>query len=193
VTPLFIISDEKGREIDGAFVKLRVRNGGVDSFNMVGPEFQTIFHTDVLAVLNTSSNETANLPQVLMQTPKVSSGRQHKEIVNPAFGISVLREGRLVSSGILKKGESLAFDGYSIKFADLDYWASFYVGKEHGLGIVYAGFIFMTMALFIRFVFFRRDIRGVSESGKLHIAGRAEFFPALFEDEFRDIIQRIKG
>ena len=71
----------------------------------------------------------------------------------------VFRDDVFIAEKTIKQGEHIEFDGYRLKFEDLTYWAKFYVGKEHGLGILYTSFLFMLIALVIRFVFFRRDIK----------------------------------
>jgi len=193
VAPLFIIRDKEGREIDGAYVKLRGLEGKEDHFTMAGYEFRTLFYTDYYAGTRGVHDERADMPQALKQFPgEFSGGQQPKEIIHPAFVIAVLRDGRLITTKTMRIGQYIEFDGYRLIFSDLRYWVRFYVVKEYGLIFVYTGFILMVIALIVRFLLFRRDIRGVIEKGRLYIGGRGEFYPSLFRDEFKGIIEEIK-
>ena len=49
----------------------------------------------------------------------------------------------------------------------------------------------MLIALVIRFVFFRRDIKGLVVEGSLYIGGSGEFYPVLFEDEFKRVVNSL--
>jgi hypothetical protein len=114
-------------------------------------------------------------------------------VIDPAFHLTVMKDLETIISGTIRKGESLEFDGHSILFSDLTYWVKFYVVKEHGLGIIYSGFVLMVLALVIRFLFFRREVKGVIEDGNLYIGGSGEFYPALFGDEFKRLVGDIKN
>ncbi|MEN8264381.1 MAG: cytochrome c biogenesis protein ResB [Nitrospirota bacterium] len=192
ISPLFIIKDANGKEVEGAYVKLIVLNGREDSFKMLGFKFRTIFYTDYSDKTKKDSEVKAVLPQILKVMPMVRNVRQPREIVNPAFKIMVFRDNVFIAEKTIKQGEYIEFDGYRLKFEDLTYWAKFYVGKEHGLGILYTSFIFMLMALVVRFVFFRRDIKGLVVEGSLYIGGSGEFYPVLFEDEFKRMVNSLK-
>jgi len=191
IAPLFLIKDKNGKEIDGAYIKLNVLGGKDDYFIMAGFKFRAIFYTDYSAEMPGYPKEKANLPQALKQTPMLEEA-QPKEVVNPAFKIDVLKDGKLLKTETIKRGESIEFDDYSLIFAGLTYWAKFYVVKEYGLGIIYTGFTLMVLALVIRFIFPRRDIKGVLENNRLHIGGRGEFYLLIFEENFKRLIDTLK-
>lgn len=193
IAPLFIIKDREGNEIDGAYVKLKGLGGKEDHFVMAGYEFKALFYTDYYAGLKGKSGEAADMPQVLKQFPGMfPQAQQPKEVVYPAFNIAVIKDGRLLTLKTIKLGEYIEFDHYRLIFSDLTYWVKFYVVKEYGLGIVYTGFTLIIVALILRFLFFRRDIKGIIENGSLHIGGRGEFYPEIFEDEFKVLVEGIK-
>lgn len=193
VAPIFILKDEKGNEMDAVAVKLKVLSGDEDYFWIGDYEFRTVFYPDWEAELNEQTQSTENIPQALKQSPMDAEKTFQKEVVNPAFRMGVFKDGRLIGSGLLKKGESIKFDGNSIMFSEIDYWAKFYVVKEQGLWIVYISFAFITIAHIMRFVFYRRDIKGFEQEGSLYLSGRTDYFPSMFEDEFRRIADRIRG
>jgi cytochrome c biogenesis protein ResB len=194
VAPLFVIEDDAGSEVDGAFVKLKVLKGEEDSFNMAGYEFKTVFYTDITVDEDADkTDKQLSLPQMLQQMGKPDTSARPKEIVNPAFKIRVFRDGKHLKAGIVRKGEPLHFDGNKIYFSEIRYWANFYVGKEHGLGIVYTGFVLIIIALTIRFLFYRRDIRGMIKDGDLYVGGMGEFYSTSFEAEFEKVIDSLKS
>lgn len=184
VAPLFLIMDAKGKEIDGAYVRLKVLAGKEDSFEMQGYKFEAFFNVDVLASASGAARQDAGQSSEGF-APREQATSEQKEIVNPGFDIKVKKGNVQVAAGKLRLGESLDFEGMKLVFSDLTYWANFYVVKEHGLPLVYAGFLIIVLALTVRFVFYRRDIRGYYEDGVLHIGGRAEFYPALFKEELK--------
>lgn len=193
IAPLFIIKDSEGNEIDGAYVKLKALGGQKDHFAMAGYEFRTVFYTDYSAGLKEKTGEMADVPQVLKQLPEaLSQPRQPKEVIDPALSISVFKDGKSISTKTIKLGESIELDGHSLQFAGLNYWAKFYVVKEYGLGIIYTGFTLMILALIIRFLFFRRDIKGIIKENSLHIGGKGEFFVSIFEEEFKRLLDILK-
>lgn len=192
IAPLFIIRDMQGKEVDGAYVKLKGLSNRLDSFTMQGYKFMTFFYSDYAHETTEEKEEIGNLPQVLQQSPMTGGAPQSREIVDPAFYIEIYEEGLLINSGTVKPGEFIEFNDYRLEFAEWGYWVMFYVAKEHGLGILYMGFVFMIAALIVRFVFYRRDIRGIVKNGSVHIAGRGEFFPALFEDEFKGMVSSLQ-
>jgi len=188
VAPLFIIRDEKDREVDSAVVKLKVIDGREDSFRMLGYEFRTFFYTNAGAETSGKGPGEEQLPQILKQSPVKSGRTQQREITDPAFRMGIFKDGKQIRAGSLRMGEALMFDSYSIFFADYTYWAAFYVSKENGLNVIYSGFIFIVASLIIRFLFYKREIRGIADRGILFIGGEGEFFPTVFEDEFSDIL-----
>lgn len=193
VAPLFTIRDKTGKVLDGAYVKLKVLDGAEDRFEMLGYEFRTFFYTDYDKGFKTRKNYSSELPQALKQSPSSAGRRQQREIVNPAFYVAVFKDGDLLGIKTIALNEYMEFDGMRLFFEDLTYWINFLVIKEYGLSILYAGFVLITVALIIRFVFYRRDLMGVLKDGKLHIAGRAEYFPSLFENEFGRVTRALRG
>ena len=193
MAPLFVLQDQAGKELDGAVVKLKVLGGREDSFKLSGYTFKTLFHPDYQSDRTGKQSGKAGLPQALKQFPESPEGNRDKEIVNPAFTIAVYRDNELLATGVVRPGESISFDGRRLTFSELSYWVHFYVGAERGLMIVYAGFLLMTGALVMRLWFFRREIRAVAEGETLHVAGRGEYFPTLFDDEFNKTLSVLKN
>lgn len=194
VAPLFVLMDGDGNELDGAYVKLRALRGKEDVFDMGGYEFKAVFHTDAdMADSVEPAKESTNLPEALKQPFPEGTVTQYPEIVAPAFSLAVSKEGSFLGSKTIRPGQFMEFDGMKLVFEDLTYWLKFYVVRERGLWMVYSGFALMVAALILRFGFYRRDIKGVMEAGVLHMAGRGEYFPAFFAEEFDAIARKHEG
>lgn len=176
VAPLFVVHDKSGRELDGAFTKLDVLRGKQDVFAIMGYSFSALFY-----------------PDHFME--KGVDGTRSAEFRNPAFHLKIEKNGVPVAEKSIGLNQSVEFDGYRLSFANLSYWVSFFVVKEHGLGVIYTGFAVATIALIWRLLFFRREIVGSvrEEQGKcrLQLAGRSEFYKALSEEEFEETVARI--
>jgi cytochrome c biogenesis protein ResB len=191
VAPLFVLKDAAGSDLDSAFIKLKVLQGNEDTFNMGGYTFKTRFHTDYLAVKETSSAGKAGLPEALKRAGVQTGQVQSRQIVNPAFSIAVYQGDKLLSQELVRPGGALMIGDKRLVFADLDYWVRFYAGTEHGLSTVYAGFGLMIFALIVRLLFYRRELWGMVEDGDLLVAGRSEYFTALFTDEFQKVTEAL--
>jgi hypothetical protein len=189
VAPRFVIKDKDGNEVDASYFKLEVLKGAEDTFSMSGYDFRTFFYTNHLEGFK---QREVDVIQDLSKAPMTLKSQQ-QEIVNPAFYVAVFKDGKLLTTKTIAMNEPMEFDGLKLYFTDFTYWVRFLAVKEHGLGIMDAGFALITLALIIRFVFYRRDLMGILKDGRLHISGRSEHFPSLFEDEFSAITDRIKG
>jgi len=172
-------------------LKLKVLNGETDTFEMMGYTFETFFYPDHASETQTDAGDTS-LEAMSKKAPKSQAIIRGGEITDPAFHITVKKDGAVLGKGLMKPRQSIDFDGKKIIFEDLSYWVKFYIGHEYGLWLVYTGFSVIIIVLIVRFVFYRRDIKGIIEGGSLHVAGRAEYFPALFSDEFAEIAEQIR-
>jgi len=179
VAPLFVLRDQRGRELDGAFVKLNVLGGKQDVFIMGGLELTVRFFPDYVI-------------------KDGIEGTRSEEFKDPVFSIHVQQNKHFVARRTIRPGDTaIALNGYRLSLPEMRYWVRFLVVKEQGEGIVYAGFALAVIALIWRLVFYRRELIGnvVEDNGRrvLHLKGQAEFFQALFEDEFEKLKQRVRS
>lgn len=170
VTPLFVLQDGAGNELDGAYVKLNVMGGKKDTFTIGGYRLSVLFYPDY----------------------GVEDGAEvtfSQEFKNPAFNLTVEKDGRVLARKTVRHREWIEFDGHRLLFRELPLWVRFFVVKEYGLDILYAGFVIAMLALIARLVFYRREMVGSlrEENGEwtLFLAGRSEFYKKLSEDEFQ--------
>ncbi len=173
VAPLFILRDDKGKELDGAYVKLNILQGGRDSFEMGDYRFRVYFFTDYDDRVSFSKERD----ELGLQAGPLSTGPlKTLEIKNPAIEISVFKGSELLNKKIIKIGEAIRFDNQSLLFADLKYWVRFYVVGEKGIVFIITGSVFIILSLTLRFLFPRKEISGFEDDQGLCIFTRSDFF-----------------
>lgn len=178
VSPLLVLKDASGKEVAGAYVKLDVLQQRPDHFTMGGFNFTATFYPDY--VLYNGKRATRSM-----------------EFKNPVFFISAEQGGKKIAEGLVPKNGVLGFAGYHLEMRDMPFWVRFYVVKQRGLSILYAGFAIATIGVIWRLLFFRREIIGaVREQDGIRclvVAGRSEYYKSLAEDEFRKLFEGILG
>ena len=178
VAPLFALRDPSGREIEAAYIKLDVLQRKPDRFAQGGFTFTATFYPDY--VLDNGKRATRSM-----------------EFNNPVFFISVEQDGKKIAEGLVPKNGSLEFAGYRLEMRDMPFWVRFYVVKQRGLSILYAGFALATIGVIWRLLFYRREIVGAVREKDgvrcLVVAGRSEYYKSLAEDEFVKLFSGIVG
>jgi hypothetical protein len=178
VSPLFVLKDASGKETGGDYMKLDVLQRKPDRFALGEFTFTATFYPDY--VLDDGKRATRSM-----------------EFNNPVFFISVEKFGKKVAEGLVPKNGSLEFDGYRLEMRDMPFWVRFYVVKQRGLSILYAGFAIATIGVIWRLLFYRREIVGAvrEQDGVrcLVVAGRSEYYKSLAEDEFVKLFNGIAG
>ena len=169
MAPLFVLKDPTGKEIDGAYTRLDCLKERTDHFSLGGFDFQAKFYPDYLLVGG-------------------KAGTRSLEFKNPTFILTAQKDKKQVGEGLVRKGGALDFNGYRLEMRDLPFWVRFAVVKEHGIPILYTGFLVASLAVIWRLLWYRREIVGKlrQEGGELtlEVAGRSEFYKSLAEDEF---------
>lgn len=178
VSPLFVLKDSAGKEIQGAYIKLDVLQMKPDRFALGPFTYTATFYPDY--VLDNGKRATRSM-----------------EFNNPVFFISVERDGKKIADGLVPKNGTFEFAGYRLEMRDMPFWVRFYVVKQRGLSILYAGFAIATIGVIWRLIFYRREIVGAvkEQAGvrTLMVAGRSEYYKSLAEDEFTKMLEDIVG
>jgi hypothetical protein len=178
VAPLFILKDASGKEIQGAYFKLDVVKGRQDTFRLGDFIFSADYFSDYELKDGVHTSKSM-------------------EFANPVFVISVERDGRKFAEAAVPRNGTMTFAGYSLEMRDMPFWVRFYVVKQRGLSILYAGFALATIGVIWRLLFYRREIVGtVREVDGIRffvVAGRSEYYKSLAEDEFVKLFEGIVG
>jgi hypothetical protein len=178
VSPLLVLKDAAGKETGGAYIRLDVLQRKPDRF-ILGPfTYTATFY-----------------PDFVMEEGKRAS--RSMEFNNPMFFIAVEQDGKKIAEGLVPKNGALEFAGYRLEMRDMPFWVRFYVVKQRGLSILYAGFAIATIGVIWRLLFYRRELIGAvrEENGGrcLVVAGRSEYYKSLAEDEFDKLFTDIVG
>jgi len=94
----------------------------------------------------------------------------------------------------LRPGEAARLGGYTVAFQEQRYWVRFLVRKESGIPLIWTGLALACAALCVRLGLYRREYLVAHDvaAGTLAVAGRAEYYRALFEDEFEATVARLR-
>ena len=169
MAPLFVLKDPAGNEVQGAYFKLDVVKGRQDTFRLGDFLFTANFFPDY------EFKDGAHTSKSM-------------EFANPVFLITVELNGKAIAEAPIARNGSMAFNGFHLEMRDMPFWVRFYVDKQRGLSILYAGFALATIGVIWRLLFYRREIVGsvreVDGVRCLVVAGRSEYYKSLAEDEF---------
>jgi cytochrome c biogenesis protein ResB len=175
VSPLFIIKGAEGQELDGAYVSLNVLHGKEDSFRFdtfEGFKFNVRFYPDY--IVEDGVEKTRSI-----------------ELKNPAMHLTIEKKGKKISEGTIRQGEYIRMGpDTEIGFREIRYWTKFLIVREYGKMPLIAGFLFASIGLIMRLVFYQRRIRVAFEYSDhnpvIYMDGRSEYFMHSFKDEMRE-------
>lgn len=178
VAPLLIVHDAEGRELSGGYPRLRLLQGRKDELELLGQRFDAELFPD--HVVEDGVERTRS-----------------QEMRNPVLRLTLRsRTGRSVAAS-LHPGEAMLVGPYSVTFADWRYWVRLYVRAERGIGLLWLGFALAAVAVATRLLLYRREfvlevVRGEGGAA-LHLAGRAEYYRALFDDEVDALVRHLRA
>lgn len=176
IAPLFVLSDQDGKELDGAYIRLDVLKGKEDFFNFGGHRFVAHFYSDYVSDGDTESSRSL-------------------EFRNPVLRLTEMDGSRKVSSRTVRLGEGFTIGGRTIRFAEMPFWVSIQVVKEPGSGIIFFGAFLASFALAWRLLLYRRDIVCSLEEqdGRtvLLVGWRTEFYRALAEEDLEKLMVKL--
>lgn len=179
LAPLFILRDSSGRELDGAFVKLNILRGKEDGFRMDGREFRVRFFPDHQLVNGEDTTRS-------------------EEFRNPVLAVlTVDGDRRTINRIPYATGARIPLGKADLVLAQQSFWVRFTVVSEHGVFLVYTGFLLACAGLLWRLGFYRRELAGslvLGEDGTtvMQLAFRSEFYRALGEEEFTSLQEQLK-
>jgi len=180
VSPLFVMRDPSGEEIDGAYVSLSILNGKEDHFRL---------DLDVPYTFRVKL-----FPDYFVKDGKEMT--RSIEMRNPAIHLIALKGGEEVYEGTIRLREHANIGRYTISFEDLRYWVEFIIVREYGKMPLMAGFLFAAVGLVMRLVFYQKRLRlALEESGEktiLYMNGKSEYFQQSFIDEMKTVANKLE-
>lgn len=116
----------------------------------------------------------------------------------PVLFLKIFDRETEIFDGKLGLNDAVQLNDKYLVFSDIKYWSNFYVVKDDGTLLVYAGFGLMTLSLMIMFFIIPKrlwvEIVSDEKTGatEIYIGGRSDRFMSLFEEEYCSIIDHIK-
>ncbi len=116
----------------------------------------------------------------------------------PVLFLKIFDKGNEIFDGKLGLNDAVQIGDKYLVFSDIKYWSNFYIVKDDGTILVYAGFVLLTLSITVMFFFVPKRIWvEISDDEKkgatgIHIGGRAERFRSLYEEEYSGLTGRIK-
>lgn len=142
---------------------------------------------------------------VYMTAPLTSEITGSGEIKqNPILFLKIFDRGNEIYDGILKLNDEIKiydqYTGYDriLGFYDIKYWSNFYVVKDAGTLLVYAGIVFMTLSLIVSYFIIPKRIwvevmkDEKSDATAVYIGGKADKFRFSYMNEYSNIVNNIE-
>jgi len=136
---------------------------------------------------------------MVYMTTNLTSGKIMESNIEqePILFLKVFDKGSEIYNGTLKLNDTVKINDMYFGFYDIKYWSNFYVVKDSGTIFVYAGIGMMISGLIISFFIVPKKVwvEVVNEKdnkAEIYIGGRADKFRSFYEEEFGDILNRIK-
>jgi len=103
----------------------------------------------------------------------------------------------MIHEGLLPLSKSISFDGLALSFEGIHYWVEFYVVREYGNYMLFAGFASGVTGLILRLLFYQKNLRITIEekAGEttIMIDGKSEYYPYSFLSEMDAIAGEMRG
>ncbi len=116
----------------------------------------------------------------------------------PILFLKLFDNGNEIYDGTLRLNDTIKINDKYLGFYDVKYWSNFYVVKDDGTILVYAGIGLITLSLIISFFMVPKRIYvelingATTDAIDVFIGGRADKFRYLYEYEFNSILNKIK-
>lgn len=115
----------------------------------------------------------------------------------PILFLKIFDRGKQIYDGTLRLNDAVEISDKYLGFYDIKYWSNFYIVKDDGVLLVYAGIGLVILSLMIIFFIIPKKVWAeiiTDENGstEIYIGGRADKFRSLYEEEFSNIVNKIK-
>jgi cytochrome c biogenesis protein len=135
---------------------------------------------------------------VYMTAPLTGKLMESEAEKTPIMFLRVFDRGKQIYDGTLRLNETVKISDKYLGFYDIKYWSNFYVVKDDGTPLVYAGAGLMILSLMVSFFIIPKrvwvEVKRDEKSGavEIYIGGRADKFRSLYEEEYSGIVDKIK-
>jgi cytochrome c biogenesis protein len=135
---------------------------------------------------------------VYMTAPLNESNESVKVQQTPILFLKVFDKGKEIYDGTLRINESVKLpgNGMSLGFYGAKYWSNFYVVRNDGTFLVYAGLGLLILSLIIIFFIIPKkvwiEVINTGTRAEIYIGGRADKFRSLYDEDFNDMVNKIR-
>ncbi|MCZ7383804.1 MAG: cytochrome c biogenesis protein ResB [Candidatus Methanoperedens sp.] len=133
---------------------------------------------------------------VYMTAPLTGKLMESEAEKTPILFLRVFDKGKQVYDGTLRLNETVKIADKYLGFYDIKYWSNFYVVKDDGTLLVYAGAGLMILSLMVSFFIIPKriwvEVVRNSDAMEIYIGGRADKFRSLYEEEYSGIVDKMK-
>ena len=159
-SPSFILKDYWGRVIFQAFVSFKSHLQG-----------EEVRYEDYFRIPGTGLEVEGRLyPDMIINGGKIKTKSALPD--NPVIDIKIKEQGKEVYRGVIKLGQDINLDRFSLSFNDLRYWSGFRVVKDPGIPVIYLGFGTGIFGLLVRLFSIRVNLlRDEDESAERYLSG----------------------
>ena len=182
--PLLILKDKDGRDITGSYVVAKDETG-------TGVYVSSFF-----------AGDTGIEGEVMVYPGLLDEGYGSEYGIDipdePLINLQLYVDEQVIFDGTLGLNEFVDMGDVSVGFYDLKYWSRFYLVKDQGTYVVFAGLFFGVMGLAAAFFMVPKhvfvEVDKDSETGKtaVLIGGSADKFKSSFADEYSALIEKIE-
>ncbi len=189
LAPLLILNNPDGTVYSGSYITASDTDSSgryVSSFEIGDTGLEGVLMVYMTAPLTSEITESGEVKQT------------------PILFLKIFDRGNEIYDGKLRLNDTVRiydkYLGYDriLGFYDIKYWSNFYIVKDAGTLIVYAGIGLITLSLMIsRFMIPKRVWVEVikdenSDATGIYIGGKADKFKFLYEDEYSILTNKIK-
>lgn len=182
VSPLFILKEKGGKELDGGYIILNILKGDEDSFEFPGFPYRIY---------------VSFYPDFYEQDGKPAT--KSLALNNPVLKLRIEDKGKVLYDAYRRLNEPLFFGEYQLVCSELRYWVDFLIIREYGTTLLFSGFLFGVAGLLMRLIFYQKTIKAHVEVGPddgqctLYISGNSEYYPEAFRDEMGRLSEALSG
>ncbi|HEY5513973.1 MAG TPA: cytochrome c biogenesis protein ResB, partial [Geomonas sp.] len=136
----------------------------------------------------------ALLPDFFRDKDKI--GSRSREPRNPYLLVKVFQGEKVLVERLVKVGESVEVEGYSIAAQQLGNWVNLAVSRERGLLFIILGSLVVTLGLLVRFLSNERrlelEILPAAGGCSCRLKGYSRYYPAFLENEVVGFFDKLK-
>jgi hypothetical protein len=134
------------------------------------------------------------LPDFFRDKNKI--GSRSKEPRNPYLLVKVFQGEKVLVERLVKVGETVVAEGYSIAAPQLGNWVNLAVSRERGLIFIIFGSLVVTLGLLVRFLSNERrlelEILPAANGCTCRLKGYSRYYPAFLENEVVGFQDKLK-